>query len=123
MGLKGETRSQAGVVYLDILQKGKIYVGTDMHALQIFSAADNEPDGLVWRFAANVTHAHVDADGQRIAAGSCDMSVRVKELQPAGRDFSFEGHTAPILSVHLDPRSEFLVNMGRPQQESSSANL
>ena len=41
-----------------------------MHALQIYSASDNQPDGIVYRFTANVTHVVVSKDGTKIAAGS-----------------------------------------------------
>ena len=40
-----------------------------------------------------------------------DMTIKVKDLGAAskGKELVFEGHTAPILSVSLDPKSEFLV--------------
>ena len=40
------------------------------------------------------------------------MTIKVKDLGSAsrGKELVFEGHTAPILSVSLDPKSEFLVN-------------
>ncbi len=40
------------------------------------------------------------------------MTIKVKDLG-AGRklkELVFEGHTAPILSVSLDPKSEYLVS-------------
>ena len=38
------------------------------------------------------------------------MSIRVKDLDSRNdRESVLEGHTAPILSVDLDPRSEYLV--------------
>ena len=52
------------------VQKGKVYIGTDMHALQIYSVADHQPDGIVSRFTANVTHISINRDGTKIAAGS-----------------------------------------------------
>ena len=53
-----------------ISQNGKVYVGTDMHALQVYSIADNQPDGIAARFTANVTHISISRDGSKIAAGS-----------------------------------------------------
>lgn len=40
------------------------------------------------------------------------MMIRVKDVDPQAnsKDQHFEGHTAPILSVDLDPRLEFLVS-------------
>ena len=82
-----------------------------MHALQIYSVSDNQPDGIVSRFTANITHISINRDGSKIAAGSCDMTIKVKDLGSKNdRELVLEGHTAPILSVNLDPKSEFLVS-------------
>ena len=106
-----------------------------MHALQIYSVVDNQPDGIASRFTANVTHLSINKDGSKIAAGSgwesyrtnitaafrfmiilClvlfrDMTIRVKDNNSKGnyQETIFDGHTAPILCVSLDPKSEYLV--------------
>jgi len=41
-----------------------------MHALQIYSVSDNQPDGIASRFTANITHISINKDGSKIAAGS-----------------------------------------------------
>jgi len=42
------------------------------------------------------------------------MTIRVKDnnSKVSGQETIFEGHTAPILCVALDPKSEYLV--GKP---------
>lgn len=90
----------------------KIYVGTDMHVLQIFSHPDNQTDGIVTRFTSTITHISFNKDGSKVAAGSGDMTIKVKDLAPSSKnkEVVFTGHTAPILSVSLDPKSEFLAS-------------
>ena len=41
-----------------------------------------------------------------------DMTIKVKDISSSNKpkELVFTGHTAPILSVSLDPKSEFLVN-------------
>lgn len=39
-----------------------------------------------------------------------DMTIKVKDIKQ-GKEVFFEGHKAPILSVTLDPKSEFLVSI------------
>lgn len=42
------------------------------------------------------------------------MTIKVKDISTAaskGKELNFEGHTGPILSISLDPKSEFLVNL------------
>lgn len=52
------------------LQNKKIYVGTDMHILLIFSHPDNQTDGIVTRFTSTITHISFNKDGSKVAAGS-----------------------------------------------------
>ena len=52
------------------IQNKKVYVGTDMHVLQIFSHPDNQTDGIVTRFTSTITHISVNKDGSKVAAGS-----------------------------------------------------
>ena len=39
------------------------------------------------------------------------MTIKVKDINSSNKakELVFTGHTAPILSVSLDPKSEFLV--------------
>jgi hypothetical protein len=52
------------------LQDKKVFVGTDMHVLQIFSHPENQTDGIVTRFTSTITHISVNKDGSKVAAGS-----------------------------------------------------
>jgi hypothetical protein len=51
-------------------QNKKVFVGTDMHVLQIFSHPENQTDGIVTRFTSTITHISVNKDGSKVAAGS-----------------------------------------------------
>jgi len=37
------------------------------------------------------------------------MTIKVCSTKGTGKDIVLEGHTAPILSLSMDPKSEFLV--------------
>ncbi|XP_046632303.1 WD repeat and HMG-box DNA-binding protein 1-like isoform X3 [Daphnia pulicaria] len=90
----------------------KVFVGTDMHVLQIFSHPENQTDGIVTRFTSTITHISVNKDGSKVAAGSGDMTIKVKDIYSSSKakEIVLTGHTAPILSVSLDPKSEFLAS-------------
>ena len=99
--------------------------------LQIYSHPDNLTDGIVSRFTAIITHIAFNKDGSKIASGSryfvtvvyellvlsgcliycSDMTLKVNDLAGPnkGKELNICGHSAPILSVSLDPKSEFLV--------------
>lgn len=53
-----------------MFQSGKIYVGNDMHVLQIYNHPDNTTDGIVTRFTSSITHVSFNKDGSKVAAGS-----------------------------------------------------
>ncbi|CAG0901074.1 unnamed protein product [Darwinula stevensoni] len=88
----------------------KVYVGLDTGAVQIYSCPDGSPQGMATRFAAAPTHLAVNKAGTVLAAGSCDMSIRVCSL-PEGKCKVLMGHGAPILSIALDPLDKYMVSL------------
>ena len=83
------------------------------HFLGFFQQAYNLSDssnslGVTTRFTADVTCLDLSPDGAMLAAGSEDMTAKVVDVE-SYKDTLFQGHSAPIRSVALDPKKEFLL--------------
>ena len=51
-----------------------------------------------------------DANGKMLAAGSADMTVKVVDTGSFEVAATFEGHSAPILSVAIDSDAMFVAS-------------
>lgn len=68
-------------------------------------------DGLVARFTADITCMNTNNDkGDILVAGSADMTVKVINTESYEVIATFEGHSAPILSVSLDTQGLFVAS-------------
>ncbi len=66
-------------------------------------------DGTICKFTAEATCVDCSKDGKFVAAGSADMTLKVIETE-SFKVKKFEGHSAPILNVALDPKNEFVLS-------------
>ncbi|XP_050526875.1 WD repeat and HMG-box DNA-binding protein 1 [Daktulosphaira vitifoliae] len=93
-----------------IHQKGEfLYVGNDHHALEVHTFPEAELIDTLTRFTAPVCCLDSSKDGQLIAAGGCDSVIQVVNKNTRAV-INFNGHKSPILSVKIDPASEFLAS-------------
>ena len=66
---------------------------------------------MVARFTADVTCMDINNDeGELLAAGSADMTVKVVNTGTYEVVATFEGHLAPILSVSLDSQGTYVAS-------------
>ncbi|KAK4305527.1 hypothetical protein Pmani_022588 [Petrolisthes manimaculis] len=87
----------------------RILVGTDNNLVQAITLEEGASDGIIIRFTAPPTHLAVSKDGYCVVGGASDMTIRVHG--PADyNDRVLTGHKAPILSVALDPKGEYLAS-------------
>uniref|UniRef100_H2YB75 Minichromosome loss protein Mcl1 middle region domain-containing protein n=1 Tax=Ciona savignyi TaxID=51511 RepID=H2YB75_CIOSA len=101
---------RAGDQTFSIGIKGKtLYVASDANSVDKYSFPDGSPDGLLVRFTGNVTHLSVSESRKLVAAGSCDFDIKTIEVE-SGKQKSYLGHQAPILSVAIDPMEEYLAS-------------
>ncbi|CAH1402703.1 unnamed protein product [Nezara viridula] len=121
-GSEGDVRIWAGVEDADqkdvcvgdkawsVFQKGiNLYVGTDTNIIQAYTFPDLEPDGIITRFTSPATQIDIAPDGSKLAASSSDMNVHVVDLNSMECK-KLTGHRAPVLSVSLDPKLEFVAS-------------
>ncbi|XP_046676836.1 WD repeat and HMG-box DNA-binding protein 1-like isoform X1 [Homalodisca vitripennis] len=66
-------------------------------------------DGVVTRFTAPVTHIDASTDGSLVVSASCDMTIGLTNTKTSKTE-PIEGHRAPVLSVALDPKLEYLAS-------------
>uniref|UniRef100_A0A1B6MKD1 Uncharacterized protein n=1 Tax=Graphocephala atropunctata TaxID=36148 RepID=A0A1B6MKD1_9HEMI len=93
-----------------VCQRGeKLYVGTNQHSVQVLTFPEADVDGVVTRFTAPVTHIDASSDGSIVVSASCDMTIGVTDTKTSKTE-TLEGHRAPVLSVALDPKLEYLVS-------------
>ena len=68
-------------------------------------------DGLVARFTADITCMNTNNEkGDILVAGSADMTVKVINTESYEVIATFEGHSAPILSVSIDTQGLFVAS-------------
>ena len=63
------------------------------------------------RFTADVTCMDINTDkGELLVAGSADMTVKVVNTASYEVMATFEGHSAPILSVSIDCQGKYVAS-------------
>nr|CAD7397513.1 unnamed protein product [Timema cristinae] len=91
-------------------KRGKrLFVGTDNNTVQAYTFPEVEPDGIITRFGAPVTHISVSKDGNTIAAASEDMEVHIYDVA-LQKSTVIASHTGPVFGVELDPKLEFVAS-------------
>ncbi|KAK6618989.1 hypothetical protein RUM44_003370 [Polyplax serrata] len=85
------------------------FVATNDNYVQGYTLADRKRDKIVFKFSAPVTHVFASESGKLVAACSCDMEIQLLQTV-TNKIETFTGHTAPVLSVSIDPLDEFLVS-------------
>uniref|UniRef100_A0A6A7FYA2 WD repeat and HMG-box DNA-binding protein 1-like n=1 Tax=Hirondellea gigas TaxID=1518452 RepID=A0A6A7FYA2_9CRUS len=101
------THSVGEKAYAVAYKHPALVVAADSNCVQCFDAEDGAPGQVLTRFTAHPTCIHVS--GKLVAAGASDMVVRVQDTLDY-RDSVLEGHMAPILSVALDPKGEYVAS-------------
>ncbi|XP_077942026.1 WD repeat and HMG-box DNA-binding protein 1 [Gasterosteus aculeatus] len=92
------------------LKNGKLVTASSNNTVQIHTFPDGDPDGILTRFTTNATHVAFNSSGSRVAAGSSDFMVKVVEVSDSSQQKTLRGHEAPVLSVTLDPKDDFLAS-------------
>ncbi|XP_015762017.1 PREDICTED: WD repeat and HMG-box DNA-binding protein 1-like [Acropora digitifera] len=87
----------------------KIVTASD-NAVQAFTFPEGSPDGILTRFTAPVNHLCFNQSGTVLAAGSSDFNVKVVTIAD-GSQRLLKGHTAPVLSVTIDPKDQYIVSI------------
>ncbi|XP_028837844.1 WD repeat and HMG-box DNA-binding protein 1 isoform X2 [Denticeps clupeoides] len=96
--------------YALALHRGRLVTAASNNTVQIHTFPDGDPDGILTRFTTNATHVAINSSGSRVAAGSGDFLVKVVEVSDSSKQKTLRGHEAPVLSVALDPKDEFLAS-------------
>ncbi|CAH3160505.1 unnamed protein product [Porites lobata] len=86
----------------------------DVRIYKDFDDSDPEsvrgsPDGILTRFTAPVNHICCDHSGTLLAAGSSDFNVKVVTVADGSQKI-LKGHAAPVLSVTIDPKNQYLAS-------------
>ncbi|XP_074651576.1 WD repeat and HMG-box DNA-binding protein 1-like [Tubulanus polymorphus] len=85
------------------------YAATESNVIQAHTFPDGNPDGTIARFTSPVTQICINKDGTKLVAGASDFAIKLVYI--ANKEFkTFEGHDAPILSIALDPKEEYLAS-------------
>ncbi len=88
----------------------KFFVGTtESNKVESYTISDGASEGTSMRFAADASCLDVSADGKLLVAGSFDMTVKLVQTD-SFEETVFSGHAAPILSVALDAKKEFVIS-------------
>ncbi|XP_069986368.1 WD repeat and HMG-box DNA-binding protein 1 [Penaeus vannamei] len=90
-------------------QDGRFLVGTDSNLVQAYTLDEGSPDGIITRFTAPTTHIVVSKDAKTVVCAGSDMTIKVHDTV-AYKDKVLNGHQAPVLSVALDPKGEFVAS-------------
>ncbi|XP_076066619.1 chromosome transmission fidelity 4 isoform X2 [Oratosquilla oratoria] len=88
---------------------GELLVSTDTNVVQSFTMDEGAPAGIITRFTAPATHIIVSSDNKTVVAGASDMKICVHDVT-SYKDTILSGHSAPILSVALHPKGDYLAS-------------
>lgn len=87
----------------------RFYIATDSNTVQAYTFPGGSPDGILARFTAPANHICINEKGTTLVAGSSDFTIKIVDIS-SGDTKKYEGHEAPVLSVALDPKEEFLAS-------------
>ncbi|XP_048732901.2 WD repeat and HMG-box DNA-binding protein 1-like [Ostrea edulis] len=90
-------------------KNSKFYVATDTNTVQAFTFPEGSTDGIVARFTAPVNHMCLNQAGTTLIAGSSDFTIKIVNIA-TGDTKKCVGHEAPVLSLALDPKEEYLAS-------------
>lgn len=86
----------------------KIVTASD-NVVQAFTFPEGSPDGILTRFTAPVNHLCFNQSGTILVAGASDFSVKVVTMSDGSQKL-LKGHTAPVLSVTIDPKDQYVAS-------------
>lgn len=66
-------------------------------------------EGLLLRFTSSVTYLSVDSSHSRLAAASCNFSIKIVDLSDTAKVVTLTSHAAPVLCAEFDPTAKFMV--------------
>ncbi|XP_060071524.1 WD repeat and HMG-box DNA-binding protein 1-like [Ylistrum balloti] len=121
-GTDGDVRVWAGIedddaishrvgdrVYGIVYKSGRFFTSSDTNTIQAHTFPDGGPDGILTRFTAPVNHMVVNRSGKTMVACSSDFTIKSVEVDTCSHK-TMQGHEAPVLSVALDPKEEFVAS-------------
>ncbi|OWF52969.1 WD repeat and HMG-box DNA-binding protein 1-like isoform X2 [Mizuhopecten yessoensis] len=121
-GTDGDVRVWAGIedddaishrvgdrVYGIVYKSGRFFTSSDTNSVQAHTFPDGAPDGILTRFTAPVNHMVVNQSGKTMVACSSDFTIKAVEVDSCSHK-TMQGHEAPVLSVALDPKEEFVAS-------------
>lgn len=90
-------------------KKGQLYVANDTNAIQAYNFPSMTPNGIVTRFTSQINSMCCSKNGKFLLAGAGDFTIKAVDTTNCTQNI-FEGHTAPILSISLDPQECFIAS-------------
>ncbi|CAG2114535.1 unnamed protein product, partial [Medioppia subpectinata] len=99
----------ADTAYAIVANSTEFFIACDSNSVKSYAMADGENETTVCRFTTNATHLDISADGKWLAASAADFTLKLINLENKDQT-CFEGHAAPVLSVALDPKRQFIAS-------------
>ncbi|XP_033641025.1 WD repeat and HMG-box DNA-binding protein 1-like [Asterias rubens] len=91
------------------MKGGKLYTASEANTIQAHTFPEGAADGIVTRFTAPVTHFCLSQDGNKVLGGASDFTMKYVDVEGSNQK-TFHGHNAPILSVAIDPKLEYIAS-------------
>ncbi|XP_054153902.1 WD repeat and HMG-box DNA-binding protein 1-like [Oppia nitens] len=96
------------IAYAIVANSTNFFIACDTNCVKSFRLSDGEEVDTVCRFTTNATHLDIGGnDGQLLVASAADFTLKSIDLTTSLQK-TYEGHEAPVLSVSLDPRQQFI---------------
>lgn len=92
-----------------VFKNNRIITASDCNTVQAYTFPDGAPDGILTRFTAPANHLVVNKSGKKLVAGASDFVIKIVDTDTSNSK-TYSGHEAPVLSVALDPKEEFLAS-------------
>ncbi|XP_052767188.1 WD repeat and HMG-box DNA-binding protein 1-like [Mya arenaria] len=91
------------------IKDNRYFAATDTNVIQAYTFPDGGPDGILTRFTAPANHIVVNKAGTTLVAGANDFMIKIVDVESCSTK-TIQGHEAPVLSIALDPKEEFLAS-------------
>ncbi|XP_038044137.1 WD repeat and HMG-box DNA-binding protein 1-like [Patiria miniata] len=104
-----ESINVGDAAYAIAMKNNRLYTASEANTIQAHTFPEGSADGIVTRFTAPVTHFCLSEDGEKLLAGASDFTLKYVDIEGSNQK-SFHGHNAPVLSVAIDPKHEYIAS-------------
>ncbi|CAG7825087.1 unnamed protein product [Allacma fusca] len=95
-----------------VFAQDQVIVGTESNSVEAYEFPKGKFIENKLKFTGAANHVDISKDGKVLVAGSADTTLQIVAMDKSTPPVKVDAHSAPVLSVAVDPLKEFIVSSG-----------